>query len=278
MTTSSALNRRFCFSFCHSLWESAYLLVAQTGDLPLKRRGVSPAECSRPGRRSTSDRRALLGGFVTGHDFSRADKANQINGALAPEGSRRRNSRQPIPLFRSLFSTRGTLRASALLLVIFATVISTQAQKAAWRQATEAELSALLPARAPVEKEHIETESSTASGITDGKGHFIAGIVLITAGYSADGKYSHYLVVQSPISVDGIHLTSGDYVFGFSRDEEDTLSVRLYEALTGKPVGIAKATRIPGAGVVKSLRILPPGEKPLIQIGRFGIPYELLDK
>jgi hypothetical protein len=150
-------------------------------------------------------------------------------------------------------------------------------QKLVWREATDAELAALLPARAPVEKEHIETESSTASGITDGKGHFIAGIVLITAGYSADGKYSHYLVVQSPISIDGVHLTPGEYVFGYSRDGE-TLNVRLYEALSGKPVGTAKATRIPGAGMVKSLRILPPGEKALIQIGRFGIPYELGDK
>jgi hypothetical protein len=147
-----------------------------------------------------------------------------------------------------------------------------------WRTATQAELTALLPARAPVEKEHIETEASTASGITDGKGHFIAGIVLITAGYSADGKYSHYLVVQSPMSIDGIHLTPGDYVIGFSRDEEDSLSVRLYEALTGKPVGMAKAERIPGPGIVRSLRIMPPAEKPLIQIGRFGIPYDLLDK
>jgi hypothetical protein len=220
----------------------------------------------------------LHGSFVTGHDFSRADKANQMDGALAPEGSRPRDSRQSIPYLRSLLSPGGTFRASALLLALLATVISTQAQRPAWRQATEAELGALLPARAPVEKEHIETESSTASGITDGKGHFIAGIVLITAGYSADGKYSHYLVVQSPISVDGIHLAPGDYVFGFSRNEEDSLSVRLYEALTGKPIGTATAMRIPGAGVVRSLRILPPGEKPLIQIGRFGIPYELLDK
>jgi hypothetical protein len=154
---------------------------------------------------------------------------------------------------------------------------SVWAQKPTWREATEAELQALLPARAPVEKEHIETESSTASGITDGKGHFIAGIVLITAGYSADGKYSHYLIVQSPITVDGVHLTPGEYVFGYSRDG-DILSVRLYEALTGKPVGTAKASRIPGSSMIRSLRILPPSEKPFIQIGRFGIPYELGDK
>jgi hypothetical protein len=162
-------------------------------------------------------------------------------------------------------------------LLMLAATATGFAQKPVWRQATDAELAALLPARAPVEKEHIETESSTASGITDGKGHFIAGIVLITAGYSADGKYSHYLVVQSPMSLDGVHLTPGEYVFGYSRDG-DVLNVHLYEAITGKSEGTAKATRIPGSTMVKSLRILPPGEKALIQIGRFGIPYELLDK
>jgi hypothetical protein len=178
----------------------------------------------------------------------------------------------------SLLRWRDKLCAWALVSAFIAALaVSAPAQKPVWRQATEAELSALLPARAPVEKEHIETESSTASGITDGKGHFIAGIVLITAGYSADGKYSHYLVVQSPMSIDGVHLAAGEYVFGYSRDD-DGLNVRLYEALSGKPVGTAKATRIPGAGMVKSLRILPPGEKPLIQIGRFGIPYELQDR
>ncbi len=177
----------------------------------------------------------------------------------------------------SSLCSRARVRACILVLFFLAMVVSTQAQKPVWREATEAELAALLPARAPVEKEHIETESSTASGITDGKGHFIAGIVLITAGYSADGKYSHYLVVQSAVSIDGVHLAPGEYVFGYSRDGEG-LSVRLYEALTGKPMGTAKATRIPGAGMVRSLRILPPGEKPLIQIGRFGIPYELMEK
>jgi hypothetical protein len=37
--------------------------------------------------------------------------------------------------------------------------------------ASEEELKALIPARAPVISERIETEFRTASGITDGKGH-----------------------------------------------------------------------------------------------------------
>jgi len=173
-------------------------------------------------------------------------------------------------------SPRGNA-VSLVLLVFFLLAVTCPAswgQKTTWRQATDAELAALLPARAPVEKEHIETELRTASGITDGKGHFIAGVVLITAGYSADGKYSHYLVVQSPIRMDGIRLAPGEYVFGWQRDGEG-LSVHLHEANTGKLVGMAKATRIAGNSRVEQLRIWPPGEKQLIQIGRFGIPYEI---
>src|ERR1700692_2681862 len=90
-------------------------------------------------------------------------------------------------------------------------------QKTGWRQATDAELASVLPARAPVEKEHIETEMRTASGIVNGRGHFIAGVVLLTAGYSADGKYSHYLLVQVPVRIGGIALKPGEYVFGWTR-------------------------------------------------------------
>ena len=67
--------------------------------------------------------------------------------------------------------------------------------KPGWRSATTEELNAVLPLRAPVEKERIETEMRTASGIVNSRGKVIAGVVLITAGYSADGKYSHFLVV-----------------------------------------------------------------------------------
>jgi hypothetical protein len=172
-----------------------------------------------------------------------------------------------------------TRRLSTLVTGIFLLLFvhSAQAQKSTWRQATDAELAALLPARAPVEKEHIETEMRTASGITDGKGHFIAGVVLITAGYSADGKYSHYLVVQTPVRVSGVNLPPGEYVFGWQRDG-DALSVHLHDALTGKLLGLAQAHKIAGNSRVESLRIWPPGEKPLIQIGRFALPYEIVDE
>ncbi len=150
------------------------------------------------------------------------------------------------------------------------------AQKTTWRQATDAELAAVLPARAPVEKEHIETEMRTASGIVDGRGRYIAGVVLLTAGYSADGKYSHYLLVQAPITIGGLALKPGEYVLGWDRSgAEDALKVRFHVAATGVLVGTAEAHRIAGSTRVESLHIWPPADKALVQIGRFGLPYEL---
>jgi hypothetical protein len=152
-----------------------------------------------------------------------------------------------------------------------------QAQKPSWRQATDAELASLLPARAQVEKEHIETEMRTASGIVNSRGHSIAGVVLLTAGYSAEGKYSHYLIVQAPVRIGGVALKPGEYVFGWTRAQGgDALSVHFYKAATGAPMGVAEARRI--GGRVESLHIWPPADKALIQIGRFGIPYELVDE
>ena len=87
---------------------------------------------------------------------------------------------------------------------------------AGWRNASEPELRKVIPARAPVIKENIETEFRTASGVTDGRGKFIAGVVMITAGYSAEGKYSHFFIAQVPMktfpfvsSVSGPMLLSG---------------------------------------------------------------------
>ena len=73
------------------------------------------------------------------------------------------------------------------------------AAAARWRSATADELRKVIPARAPVIKENIETEFRTASGVTDGRGRFIAGVVMITAGYSAEGKYSHFFITQAPL-------------------------------------------------------------------------------
>ena len=148
-----------------------------------------------------------------------------------------------------------------------------------WRVATPNELKSVIPARAPVISERIETEFRTASGITDGSGHFIAGVVMITAGYSAEGKYSHYFLVQAPIRVGPLDLPPGDYVFGWTRTQ-DALNVSFYLAATGKEVGQVDAVRNPTITRVESFRIWPPhgtGSEPhsVIQIGRFSFPYSL---
>lgn len=166
---------------------------------------------------------------------------------------------------------RNNIVAALFLLLMFPV---SQAEKGAWRQATDAELASLLPARAPVQNEHIETEMRTASGIVNSHGHYIAGVVLITAGYSADGKYSHYLIVQAPIRVGGVSLKPGEYVFGWVRNNED-LKVHFNVATSGALVGETEAHKITGQTRVVSLHIWPPTDKPLIQIGRFGMPYEL---
>ena len=148
--------------------------------------------------------------------------------------------------------------------------------KSSWRAATTAELETALPARAPVEKERIETEIRTASGIINPQGKLIAGVVLITAGYSADGKYSHYLLIQAPITVGDIALQPGTYVLGWQRGDEG-LTVKLYDATTGTPRGTTIARRLPTGARVESFRIWAPSEQKLIQIGRFALPYTLTE-
>jgi hypothetical protein len=166
------------------------------------------------------------------------------------------------------------LTGLAVALLMASTIA--HAQKAAWRQATDAELASLLPARAPVEKEHIETEMRTASGVVNSHGRFIAGVVLLTAGYSADGKYSHYLLVQVPVKIGGIALKPGEYVFGWTRTQmNEALSVHIHVASTGELIGTTDAHLISGSNRITSLHIWPPENKGIIQIGRFGIPYEI---
>ena len=162
------------------------------------------------------------------------------------------------------------------LLLCTVSPLSARQSHAVWRSATPAELKDVIPARAPVGNEHIETEMRTASGVTDGKGQFIAGVVLITAGYSADGKYSHFFLCQVPLKIDAFTLPAGQYVIGWSR-QSDGLSVRFYEAATGKLVGQVNATR-EAAVRVTSFGITPPGNNTRILIGRFSFKYQLAHK
>jgi hypothetical protein len=164
--------------------------------------------------------------------------------------------------------------ALSAALLLSASVVALAASR--WRAATPEELRRVIPARAPVIKENIETEFRTASGVTDGRGRFIAGVVMITAGYSAEGKYSHFFVTQSPLRFGDFELPAGQYVFGYERTGDDSIRVRFYRASTGEPVGEADAFKNRRSSAVRSLLISPPASgRATIQIGRFLLDYRL---
>ena len=158
----------------------------------------------------------------------------------------------------------------------FIAVVTALAAQAGWRVATEKELAALLPARAPVEKEQIETEMRTASGISNGKGKFLAGVVIITAGYAAEGKYSHFLTTQIPVKIGTMTLPPGEYAFGQKRVDANTIEVKFHAAASGKLLGTVNAQRGQARGAIRSIRIIPPkGGTGTIYLGRFAFPYTI---
>lgn len=147
---------------------------------------------------------------------------------------------------------------------------------AQWRVASAPELRKVIPARAPVIKENIETEFRTASGVTDGRGKFIAGVVMITAGYSAEGKYSHFFISQVPMKVGDFSLDPGEYVFGYQRKTPDSITVTFYRASSGDAVGEVEAVRNRKSSTVRQLLIQPAtGGKGTIQVGRFVFDYRV---
>jgi hypothetical protein len=161
-----------------------------------------------------------------------------------------------------------------LLLLVMA--VGTYAQASHWHTASEVELKKIIPARAPVIKENIETEFRTASGITDGHGKFVAGVVMITAGYSAEGKYSHFFITQVAIKAGDLELRPGDYVFGYQRKSPDTIDVAFYRAATGESLGSVEAHVNRKSSMVRSLLISPPAhDKGTIQVGRFLFDYRI---
>jgi hypothetical protein len=173
-------------------------------------------------------------------------------------------------MLRNCLVVAGLLLAASLL-------PAQEKAHAVWHAATAAELQAAIPARAPVEAERIETEISSASGISDGHGHVIAAVVLITAGYAAQGKYSHFLLAQAPLRLgNAINLAPGNYVIGWVRSN-DGLLVHVYDAETGKDRGSVVARLQTPALTVVPVRIWPPGERSILQIGRFAVPYTLTE-
>jgi hypothetical protein len=163
--------------------------------------------------------------------------------------------------------------------VVFASLsVPARAVRPRWRPASEAELRKLIPARAPVIKENIETEFRTASGVTDGRGKFIAGVVMITAGYSAEGKYSHFFITHAPLRIGSMLLQPGEYVFGYQRINNDAIRVSFYRASSGEGIGTVDAHVNRKSAMVRSLLISPPVDgRGTIQVGRFLFEYRLGD-
>ena len=147
-----------------------------------------------------------------------------------------------------------------------------------WRQATTAELRKIIPARAPVGKDRIETEFRVVSGITDGR-RFIAGVLMITAGYGeAEGKYSHFFITQVPLRIGEMLLQPGEYVFGYMRVDDNSQEVKFYEAANGRMLGIVQAKLDNRRTGVRSFYISPAAYgsgKGFMQFGRFVFEYKL---
>jgi hypothetical protein len=163
-----------------------------------------------------------------------------------------------------------------IFLMMFSAPILAALDDPNWRQTTDKELRALIPARAAVEKERIETEFRTASGVTNGRGKFIAGVVIITAGYSAEGKYSHFLITQVPVRIGEFTLPRGEYVFGYQRVDNESLEVKFYEAANGKLLGSVRAHKDNKRGAIRSFLISPPVNNTFtMQIGRFMFECKL---
>lgn len=160
---------------------------------------------------------------------------------------------------------------SIFSIALFALSISAQS----WQKISAEELKKIVPEKAPVIKEDIETEFRTASGITDGKNK-IFGVVIITAGYEADGKYTHYFKTGSKMKVGDLPIDAGEYIFGYQRLDAETLRVMFYKAKDGELIGALKAKVEQKKGAIYSFLIEPPtGKKGKIYIGRFNFEYSL---
>lgn len=140
---------------------------------------------------------------------------------------------------------------------------------------SESDLKKVIPEKAPVIKENIETEFRTASGIVNGQKN-IFGVVIITAGYEADGKYTHFFKTDEKLKLGEIVLNKGEYIFGYKRLDNETLDVSFYQARDGKLIGSIEAKVERKKGAIYSFLLEPPVDKKgKIYIGRFSFEYSL---
>lgn len=145
-----------------------------------------------------------------------------------------------------------------------------------WHRMKEDELRAVVPEKAPVIRESIETEFRTAAGISDGK-RSVFGVVIITAGYEADGKYTHYFRTDAGLRLGELDVPKGQYIFGYQRLDTETLRVTFYKAADGELIGAVKAKVEAKKGPIYSFLIdAPVDSKGKIYIGRFVIGYQIM--
>jgi hypothetical protein len=101
---------------------------------------------------------------------------------------------------------------------------------------------------------------------------------MITAGYSAEGKYSHFFITQTSLRIGGMLLQPGEYVFGYQRINNDAIRVSFYRASSGEAIGTVDAHVNRKSSMVRSLLISPPVDgRASIQVGRFLFEYRLGD-
>jgi hypothetical protein len=98
----------------------------------------------------------------------------------------------------------------------------------------------------------------------------------ITAGYSAEGKYSHFFVTQAALKIGDMVLEPGQYVLGYQRADNETIGVSFYRAASGELLGEVNARANRKSSLVRSLLIAPPTSgRATIQIGRFLFDYRI---
>jgi len=76
--------------------------------------------------------------------------------------------------------------------------------------------------------------------------------------------------------VGDLSLKPGNYVFGFQKNLDSySLSVKFYDAQSGKFLGVVEANRNSRIGRIVQFHIYPPNDRSIVQIGRFAFPYKL---
>lgn len=167
--------------------------------------------------------------------------------------------------------------AAALIVLCFSA--HPVAGQTAWRQATGDELTGIILKHSVVARDRIPTEFRTASGITDGEGKFIAGVMVNTADFDSvlSRSYSHLFITQAPIKIGGKTLRPGEYTFGYRRLDNASMEVSFYEAAMPSHVVLKVKAKLDTKRVgVRSFRIaLPVDGKGSMQFGRFVFGYQL---